>query len=263
MKKNIKLFAFLIIILSQQRLTGQNTIGNFLNKDLKSIQNKLQPQQEVDTITEYNKLKIKTKSDVLTTVMSQNIEIKIGSQVYMGKNLDVSYYRNGDPIPQVTDLDKWAALTTGAWCYYKNESSYGEVYGKLYNWYAVNDPRGIAPTGWHVPSNDEWGILDKYLGGGDKSGVKLKAHGSKDWEYINSDLINQTGFAGMPSGSLSFFGMRGMFIDEGISAVWWSSTSINGANDSAWVRFLYEGSDYFAQVGYGKNDGYSIRCIKD
>ena len=255
MKKNFKLFAFLLIILPQQRLMGQNPIGNFLKKGVKSIQDKLQPQKEVDTITEYNKFNIKTKSDVFTTVKSENIELKIGSQVYMRKNLDVSYYRNGDPIPQVTDLDKWVALTTGAWCYYKNESSYGEVYGKLYNWYAVNDPRGIAPTGWHVPSNDEWGILDKYLGGSDKSGVKLKAHGSNDWEYINSDLINQTGFAGMPSGSLTFFGMRGIFSGEGERAVWWSSTTVNGANNSAWVRFLYMGSDYFAQVGYEKNDG--------
>ena len=84
------------------------------------------------------------------------LNVAICSQVWMNKNLDVSTYRNGDPIPNVTDPAIWAGLTTGAYCYYNNDSAtYAVVYGKLYNWYAVNDPRGLAPIGWHVPSDVE------------------------------------------------------------------------------------------------------------
>jgi hypothetical protein len=91
--------------------------------------------------------------------------IVIGTQQWQAKNLDVAFYRNGDPIPQVTDATAWASLTTGAWCYYNNDSTQGNKYGKLYNWYAVNDPRGLAPQGWHIPSDTEWTILETTLDG--------------------------------------------------------------------------------------------------
>lgn len=79
--------------------------------------------------------------------------IQIGTQKWMSKNLDVAFYRNGDPIPQVTSPTAWAVLSTGAWCYYNNDPIQGNKYGKLYNWYAVNDPRGLVPQGWHIPSD--------------------------------------------------------------------------------------------------------------
>ncbi|MEI7472110.1 MAG: fibrobacter succinogenes major paralogous domain-containing protein [Chitinophagaceae bacterium] len=96
--------------------------------------------------------------------------IEIGTQKWMSKNLDVAFYRNGDVIPQVTDPTAWAALLTGAWCYYNNDSTQGNKYGKLYNWYAVNDPRSLAPQGWHVPSDAEWTILETTLGGSSVAG---------------------------------------------------------------------------------------------
>ena len=96
--------------------------------------------------------------------------IEIGTQKWMSKNLDVAFYRNGDVIPQVTDPTAWAALLTGAWCYYNNDSTQGNKYGKLYNWYAVNDPRSLAPQGWHVPSDAEWTILETTLGGSPVAG---------------------------------------------------------------------------------------------
>jgi len=95
----------------------------------------------------------------------EEIKIKIGTQTWTSKNLDVTTYRNGDVIPEVKDANAWANLTTGAWCYYENESDNGTSYGKLYNWYAVNDPRGLAPTGYHIPGGGEWTILTTYLGG--------------------------------------------------------------------------------------------------
>src|SRR5690242_1829855 len=88
--------------------------------------------------------------------------VTIGNQVWMLKNLDVTTYRNGDPISQVTDSTQWVGLTTGAWCYYNNDPANNVVYGKLYNWYAVNDPRGIAPLGWHIPTDAEWTTLSTF-----------------------------------------------------------------------------------------------------
>ena len=105
-------------------------------------------------------------------------EVKIGTQIWSNKNLDVSTYRNGDPIPEVQDKTAWANLTTGAWCYYENKTSKGSTYGKLYNWHAVNDPRGLAPKGYHIPTDEEWTILTDYLGGkyqGGEAGTKMKS----------------------------------------------------------------------------------------
>ena len=100
--------------------------------------------------------------------------IKIGKQKWMAENLNVSSYRNGDPIPQVQDKDEWAKLTTGAWCYYENDVENGKIYGKLYNWYAVNEPRGLAPEGWHISNDDEWGILIDRLGGDDGAAIRRR-----------------------------------------------------------------------------------------
>ena len=100
--------------------------------------------------------------------------VTIGSQVWTSKNLDVATYRNGDVIPQVQDENAWENLTTGAWCYYDNDASNGTKYGKLYNWYAVNDPRGLAPNGYHIPTDAEWTQLSDYLGGGE-AGTKMKS----------------------------------------------------------------------------------------
>ena len=101
-------------------------------------------------------------------------DVTIGTQTWTSKNLNVGTYRNGDKIPQVQDKNAWAKLKTGAWCYYENKAANGTTYGKLYNWYAVNDPRGLAPFGYHIPTEAEWTLLTNYLGGDDKSGAKMK-----------------------------------------------------------------------------------------
>jgi len=99
--------------------------------------------------------------------------VVIGSQLWMAENLNVSHYRNGDSIPEVTDPEQWAKLTTGAWCYYNNDPEMGVIYGKLYNWYAVNDPRGLAPNGWHIPNDNERNTMINFLGGGFSAECKL------------------------------------------------------------------------------------------
>jgi uncharacterized protein (TIGR02145 family) len=107
-------------------------------------------------------------------------DVTIDTQTWTTKNLDVSNFRNGDTIPHVQDKNAWAKLTSGAWCYYENNNanydSIGSIYGKLYNWYAVNDPRGLAPNGYHIPTHAEWNILRDNLGGEEIAGAKMKSN---------------------------------------------------------------------------------------
>ena len=142
--------------------------------------------------------------------------LTIGTQQWMDKNLDVATYRNGDLIPYVTDPTTWAALTTGAWCYYNNDPSNNGSYGKLYNWYAVNDPRGLAPVGWHVPTDIEFTTLTTALGGASVAGGKMKVTGTTTtWNSPNTGATNTSGWAGLPGGfrfsggEFSFIGTNG------------------------------------------------------
>ena len=146
--------------------------------------------------------------------------VKIGNQIWMQRNLDVTTYRNGDPIPMVADNTIWQKLTTGAWCYYDNDSAtYAATYGKLYNWYAVIDQRGLAPAGWHIPNNEEWDVLvRKLLGGIRIAGGKMKETGTMHWLMPNSNATNSSGFTGLPGG---YRYNNGKFFDMGTSGNWW------------------------------------------
>src|SRR5665647_2153473 len=141
----------------------------------------------------------KTKTNPPTPPVSIP-SVTICTQVWMLKNLDVSTYRNGDLIPEVTDQTAWATLTTGAWCYNNNDPAVGVIYGKLYNWYAVNDPRGLAPTGWHVPSDAEWTTLSTCLGGDAVAGGAKKETGTTHWTSPNTGATNSSGFTALPGG---------------------------------------------------------------
>ena len=154
---------------------------------------------------------------------------KIGDQIWATKNLDVATYRNGDAIPQVQDIAAWANLNTGAWCYYENTTTYG----KLYNWYAVNDPRGLAPIGFHIPSEAEWTRLIEYLGGDYIAGGKMKESGTSHWISPNTDATNSSGFTGLPGG---YRNNNGTFGGIGAYGYWWSSSEID--TYYAWYRKL-------------------------
>lgn len=184
--------------------------------------------------------------------------IVIGTQQWMNKNLDVAFYRNGDPIPQVTNSTAWAALTTGAWCYYNNDSTQGNKYGKLYNWYAVNDPRGLAPQGWHIPSDAEWTILETTLGGSSVAGGKMKEARTLNWTTPNTGGNNNSGFAGLPGGGR---GTNGAFVRVGCVGYWWSATE--GDASIAWNRLLFYGDGTITRNGNFKRGGFSVRCLRD
>jgi uncharacterized protein (TIGR02145 family) len=186
-------------------------------------------------------------------------EISICNQTWLLENLNVDRYRNGDIIPEVQDSAEWANLTTGAWCYYKNSASYGKVYGKLYNWYAVNDPRGLAPSGWHVASDYEWMTLVNCLGGESVAGSKMKETGTSHWDEDNIDADNSSGFTGISAGNRTFYGP---FIEGGRFAQWWSSSSDTTGNGK-----LFELASFNSEAGVGtfnkSNEGFYVRCIRD
>jgi uncharacterized protein (TIGR02145 family) len=181
--------------------------------------------------------------------------VTISKQIWTSENLNVEHYRNGDPIPQVQDKEQWDNLTTGAWCYYDNNSGNGTTYGKLYNWYAVNDSRGLAPDGWHIPSDAEWTKLTDFLGGAEVAGEKMKTNSG--WNE-NGNGTNSSGFTAIPGG---YRNHEGYFINIGRNGLFWSSTEFS--SDNAWFRNVIGSIPDVYKPNYGKDFGLSIRCVKD
>ena len=182
--------------------------------------------------------------------------IKIGNQEWMAENLKTTHYRNGDLIDQVNSAATWSGLVTGAYCWYDNVYSNVTLYGLLYNWYAVNDPRHICPTGWHEPTDAEWNTLTNYLGGAQISaGGKMKT--DLQWTSPNSYATNSSGFSGLPGG---YRASDGTFYTVTYRGYFWSDTEY-GTN--AWGRYLETSSSQMIVLDYPKTDGKSVRCLKD
>jgi Fibrobacter succinogenes major domain (Fib_succ_major) len=161
--------------------------------------------------------------------------INIDNQAWMAENLNADYFRNGEKIPNAQSAEEWIkAGKEGkpAWCYYENKIDSGLKYGKLYNWFAISDPRGLAPTGWHIPTDTEW------------------THGGNG--------TNESGFFGLPAGSRNRFGK---FDYIGHVTYWWCSTAYD--NEFAWYRVIDESPYYVYRTNFYKQNGYSVRCIKD
>ena len=202
--------------------------------------------------------KASTTTNQETTVKDTTNKITVGEQVWMVENLNVDKFRNGELISEAKTEDEWkkaVAEKKPVWAYYNNNPDNGISYGKLYNWYAVNDPRGLAPEGWKIPSDNDWSILTDFLGGESVAGKKMKS--SDLWPESKAGN-NESGFLGLPSGCRNSFAN---FSQIGEYAYWWSSTD-NGSN--AWYRFLEPDNDYVGRSGFGnKANGYSVRCLRD
>ncbi|MEI6766017.1 MAG: FISUMP domain-containing protein [Bacteroidota bacterium] len=195
--------------------------------------------------------------------------VSIGTQVWMKENLKVKHYRNGNAIPNVTDNSSWGNLTTGARSFYDNDSLNSvPVYGGLYNWYAVNDPRKICPLNWHVPSEPEWNVLSKFLDNtvdtnasgwvGTHIGGDIKEAGYSHWNSPNAGASNSSGFSAMPAGTRY---PDGSFLNIGTHADLWSSTPFDDNN--IWRRNLGWDKATFNRNYYVKTYGFSVRCICD
>jgi uncharacterized protein (TIGR02145 family) len=186
--------------------------------------------------------------------------VTIGSHVWMAKNLEVTRYRNGDSITFVTDSAGWLNPGTGLCCEFENDPGNGSIYGKLYNWYAIQDSRNIAPEGWHMPSDAEWAELASNLGGADIAGSCLKETGTTHWNDPNADATNSSGFTALPGGLRTPGGDFANF--WGSSGYWWSKTEVD--SDLAYYFYL-NCNDPEANSGeyIYKNYGLSVRCVKD
>ncbi len=179
----------------------------------------------------------------------------IGNQEWTSENLNVEHYRNGDIIPQVQDWNTFFNLTTGAWCYYEHIWANGRSYGKLYNWYAVSDSRGLAPEGWHIPSEEEWKQLEDALGGYLLAGGKLKA--TTLWAKPNKGATNESGFTALPGGIRQAEGYPTM----DYYGYFWSSSESNIL--FAWSRVLNSHDVSVFREAIFKYCGLSIRCVRD
>ncbi len=191
--------------------------------------------------------------------------VTIGTQVWMAENLKTTKYNDGTAIPLVKDDKAWEALTTPAYCLYKNDAAAKKTYGALYNWFTVNTNK-LCPRGWHVPSDTEWRTLTIYLGGESVAGGKLKEKGTTHWESPNAGTTNETGFTALPGG---FRNSNGTFeYSSGSNIVffrsngcWWSSTERYYFN--AYYRRMYSTlNDLYSSLSV-KQSGYSVRCMKD
>jgi uncharacterized protein (TIGR02145 family) len=199
--------------------------------------------------------------------------IVIGTQEWMAENLKAVRYSNGDPIPNVTDALQWIGLTTGAWVYGSNDSAtYDCPYGRMYNWYAVADPRNVCPAGWHAPTDLDWQVLETELGmpaselntfgwrgGVQNVGGKLKSAGSQYWITPNNFGTNESGWSALPGGFRS--STNGVFGLGPYSGLWWSSTE-NGSTN-AWLRNLDGWAGSIARSSDSKAYGVPVRCIRD
>jgi uncharacterized protein (TIGR02145 family) len=184
--------------------------------------------------------------------------IIIGTQVWMAENLKTTKYNDGTDIPNVTDNTEWENLSTGAYAWYDNDqASNGDTYGALYNWYAVETGQ-LCPVGWHVPTDEEWTTLNDYLGGEKVAGGKLKEAGTTHWKDPNEGATNETGFTALPGG---YRISNGTFYYIGDTGYWWSATE--GSTIDAWSRGMYFNNSNVSWGSNYKEDGFSVRCLRD
>lgn len=194
------------------------------------------------------------------SVWSQEImEIKIGDQIWMAQNLNSSSFLNGEVIPEARTEAEWIyAGRNGnpAWCNYLNDSKLGMKFGKLYNWYAAADMRGICPSGWHLPTYKDWLNLSNFLGGDKVAGSKLKSKEGWDKNKNGNDTLR---FTALPAGYRDLF--LGTYSRIGAVTKWWCSREFNIG--LAWMSSIRAGSDKLIIDFEAKENGYSVRCIKD
>jgi uncharacterized protein (TIGR02145 family) len=186
----------------------------------------------------------------------------IGSQCWMAENLKTSKYNDSTIISKVENNLMWSSQTTGAWCYYNNDSLNFKLYGGLYNWYVLdsksNGNKNVCPTGWHVPTTTEWKILIDYLGGEFVAGGKMKIVDKFGWDYPNISASNISFFSALPGGAHYY---NGKFSSLGSGGNWWSSTDKYMLDAISF--YIGNNSGSISQLNNNKKDGYSVRCIRD
>lgn len=186
----------------------------------------------------------------------------IGGQEWMAENLRTSTYCNGDQITNVISDNLWIDADYGAWSFYDNDSSYNEPFGKLYNFYAVEDERNICPCGWRVPTSSDWDDLIYYLKGYTVAGGKLKSKGLEYWEDPNLAATNESGFSALPIGGRTH--TDGSFLPKNTDVIFWSdSYSYYGSYPVSAIYKLENDKASINKYHGMLTAGYAIRCVKN
>lgn len=189
--------------------------------------------------------------------------VVIGVQTWMAENLKTTTMNDSTSIPYVIDAGDWSALITPAYCLYRNDpDSYKSSYGTLYNWFAVNTGK-LCPTGWHIPTDEEWTVMTDYLGGEEVAGGKLKESGTLHWtSFPEITASNESGFTALGSGAFYYnltYNVWDFYpINEG--CFFWSSSK---HNTDLWGRFLFYGNNKVLRIILSESYGCSVRCLKD
>lgn len=208
----------------------------------------------ISTAGDNNSQPLTTVSDIDGNVYHP---IKIGNQIWMVENLKTTKFSDGVRIDNIKDNTSWNNLTSPAYCWYANDVANKTVYGALYNWYSVNTGK-LCPSGWHVPSDEEWTIMTTLLGGENIAGGKLKEAGNAHWINSNLGATNESGFTALPGGNRIF---NGVFDYEGVRGSWWTATDFDSR--TAWQRVMYCIYGDVSRSNYYMRFGFSVRCLKD
>lgn len=183
--------------------------------------------------------------------------VEIGDQCWFAENLRSEHYANGTAILNQLDDEVWSETKIGATSVYQNKVRKVEARGRLYNWYAVNDFRGLCPNGWHVPTDSEWTQLTSFLGGSRSAGNSMKSSrtDSPSWDGTNS-----SGFSALPGGDRTY---RGQFMSSGSIGYFWSSSEDRYGDRYAWGRYVVTGDSEAHRANLNRQGGFSVRCVRD
>jgi uncharacterized protein (TIGR02145 family) len=257
MKTSITMTAVFMLLFSYANISVNTVVAQ-----TKTTQTTTKSTQTSSKSTQTKSKSTQTKSkSTPTSTKSEPVAkpkegITLGTQTWALANLNVSTFRNGDSIPEARSNEEWVKAGNEekpAWCYYNNDPKNGQKYGKLYNWYAVNDPRELAPSGWVVPSDNNWAELTHFLGGTTMAGSKLKS--ASGWSEGDNGK-NEVGFGGFPGG---YRIENGLFQNVYSIASWWSSTESSGS--SAIDRYITLAGS-LSKSNTPKQRGQSVRCLK-
>jgi uncharacterized protein (TIGR02145 family) len=243
---------------------SQQTVTKTTQTKAKSTQTTTKPPQTKAKSTQTTTKKVPAKAvapEKSTVPVPEKINkeagtVTIGTQTWTLANLNVNTFQNGDSIAEARTNKEWEALCQAgkpAWCYYNNDPLNGQKFGKLYNWYAVNDPRGLAPAGWTLPGDADWVKLINFLGGQESAGIKMKT--TTGWIDGNNGT-NESGFSGMPGG---YRVENGAFANLGSIGTWWSSTQ---SKSSTAIDFYIALRSRLERSNNSKQRGESVRCLR-
>jgi uncharacterized protein (TIGR02145 family) len=241
------------LICTSFHLSGSQTKYNTIRKNLAKRSLSSGTSTLVDVMPVFKRL----RDSVVDVDGNKYHTVALGAMVFMAENLKTKHFRNGKAIPLINDTAGWRKMTGAARCNYLNDSIISGQYGQLYNAYAISDTAGICPTGWHIPTFNEWTSLVMCLGGNENAGGIMKESGTMHWSSPNKTLLTENTFS-LPSGYRSG---KGVYAPSGRTCQWWAPAE-NNADPCRGISLNNE-TTAVTSTTPGKNSGLSVRCMQD